>query len=517
VTVETINVPPQPRLDRRPTGPSEADPRVDPARLWRRVWWRSVLVPLTVLAPIVALAPTADHRFNIYWHGGLFRDNPLRIVPHTVDSLPSYLRMGNFRPFGRMLEKALDLAAYTITDLVGLPSNVSFRLVSFAGAIVLTVTAVLFAHTFLGGRGRPPSAMVATLPFAVGGGFIAAGSTSPAILFGGLYLLSGALVLGVAALVCRADPARPPGWWRGALLLLGGAALAGVNEIAYLALPFATAAVLVRGRGVPVRSLVLLWAGFLPVFGAVRYVIYRYCASGDCYRGSDITLGPDVLAAEPLRLIAWLPPVMWHTAVDGRPWLIGIVPALGFVALAALARHAIRDLPLLSTVEHGPALRLATAAAALLVLGATLAALNGDVQDLVGTGRWGTGWRDTAVTSTAGAIVLVALAHAGITRRLTVTALIGVLALCATLSTAANQRYAETLSRRGPAILGNRLAQEMTSFDRTAAGDARRCALRTEFRTLYADFPISLKRFDQAFDRASRHQAGVPFCAGAGR
>jgi len=92
--------------------------------VWRRAVLRAVLVPLVVLAPIVALAPTADHRFNIYWHGGLFRDHPLRIVPDTVDSLPGYLRAGNFRLFGRMLEKLLDLAAYVLADVFGIPANV---------------------------------------------------------------------------------------------------------------------------------------------------------------------------------------------------------------------------------------------------------------------------------------------------------------------------------------------------------------------------------------------------------
>src|SRR4051794_31774340 len=85
--------------------------------LWRRALLRAALAPIPVLAPLIALAPTRDHRFNLYWHGGMFRDDPLRIVPHTVDTLPAYLKMGNFRLFGRMLEKALDLAAYTLSDV----------------------------------------------------------------------------------------------------------------------------------------------------------------------------------------------------------------------------------------------------------------------------------------------------------------------------------------------------------------------------------------------------------------
>ena len=178
-----------------------------------------MLVPLTVLAPIVAVAPTADHRFNLYWHGGMFRDDPLEIVSHTLRSMPGYLGRGNFRPLGRMLEKSLDLFAYSLSDLLGLPVNVSFRLVSFLSAIVLCVVAVLLAECVVS-RGRlfrdAPSTLAASTPFAVGAGFIAAGTTSPVILFGGLYLLSAALVLGVAAAAAgsaRTAPASAGGGW----------------------------------------------------------------------------------------------------------------------------------------------------------------------------------------------------------------------------------------------------------------------------------------------------------------
>src|SRR6185436_6085046 len=104
--------------------------------LWRRALLRAALVPLVELAPIVALAPTADHKYNVYWHGGLFRDNPARIVPHTLESLPGYLRNGNFRPLGRMLEKLADLAAYTLGDF-GVPADIGLRVVSILAAMLL--------------------------------------------------------------------------------------------------------------------------------------------------------------------------------------------------------------------------------------------------------------------------------------------------------------------------------------------------------------------------------------------
>jgi hypothetical protein len=488
--------------------------------LWRRVWLRAVLVPLIVLMPLVALAPTADHRFNLYWHGGLFRDNPLRIVPHTLGSMHGYLTLGNFRPLGRMLEKSLDLAAYTASDLLSVPVNVTFRLVSFGGAIALTVTAVLLAECIVApGRlfRRAPSTVAATLPFAVGGGFVAAGSASPAILFGGLYFLSAALVLGVAAAMCRVT--RPVGR-RFPFLLVAGAALASFNEIAYLALPLATVAVVVRQRVVlrrfsapALRALMWLWIGFVPVFVAVRLIIRGYCAAGECYRGSDIVVGPAVAEAVPVRMVAWLPPLMWRSATQGahRPWLIGAVTLIAVLALGALAWRAARDLPRLTPISRSSAYAVAAVALTAVLLGAALGSLNADVQAIVSHGKWGQGWRDTSITAAAGAVFLTALCHAVFRRRLVVV-LIGVVVV-ASFSTAANKSYRDQLAAAEPARLQNRIAVEMADFDHSVAGDSRRCALREEFRTIYARSAFSLKRFDDSLDVAAEQQAGVRFCS----
>ncbi|MEV6489224.1 hypothetical protein AB0M20_11435 [Actinoplanes sp. NPDC051633] len=499
MTVETINV------------PVRQDAALDRG-LWRRTWWRAVLVPLIVLAPLVSLAPTADHRFNLYWHGGMFRDHPAGVVTHTVTTLDTYLRLGNFRPLGRMLEKSLDLLAYTISDLFGVPVNVSFRLVSFLAAALLSVAATLFAESMVQ-RGPlfagPPSKLAATVPFAVGGSFVAAGGSSPAVLFGGLYFTSAALVLAVAAVVCRISPRARHHF---VLLILAGGLLACVNEIAYLALPFATAAVLARDRMRPGRrplaALGALWLGFLPVFATVRLVIHGFCADGGCYRLSDITLGPSVLTTIPVRATAWAPPLMWRSAIHGTDgsWL-GVVPVLALIALGLLAWRTRRDIPYLSIVDRRRLMALGLAAGALVLLGATLAALNAEIQRAQ---SWGLGWRDTAVTAAAGAILLAVAGHLLFRRTL---GLVLILCLAATVTTAANKRFADRAAAAPRAILADRVAQEMAAFDPSPAGDARRCALRAEFRAEHADSAFSLRRFDQSLDVASRQLAGRPFCA----
>jgi hypothetical protein len=503
---------------------------------------------LVVLAPLAALAPTADHRFNIYWHGGEIRHNPFELIRYSWVTIPLYFDNGNFRPLGRMLEGAVDLAAFLLMDFLGLPANVAFRAVSFLAAAVLTLVAVVFAESVMA-RGRlfaaAPSRLSAAVPFAVGAGFIAAGGTSTAILFGGLYWLSAALVLTVAAVLCRAVTAdrQPVGRLRGALAVLAGAALAAFNEMAYLALPLAVVAVLVRGRwvlGLDRRQLLtsagarltgLLWLGFLPVFLPIRIMIFLHCSDGTCYKGSDLSLDGQALVALPNRMLSWLPPLMWQTATRSAEgaWLTGALPLVAALILGVLAWRAWVDLPRLAPVDRRQAFALAGVALAVLVLGSALAALNAEVQGRVADGRWGEGWRDSAVTVVGGPLLVLGLLI-GLLRarqRLATTVLVVLLAGTATVSTAANRAWQDATAHDKSAILNNAVAHEVANFDRSAAGNERRCALREQFRETYqngisnakdtAEHPGArspLGRFDATVDTATKQLFGTRFCRG---
>ncbi|WP_433297027.1 hypothetical protein ACQP2F_39915 [Actinoplanes sp. CA-030573] len=488
--------------------------------LWRRAVARAALVPFVVMAPLVAMAPTADHKYNVYWHGGLFRDNPLRIVPHTVDSLPGYLRNGNFRPLGRMLEKSVDLLAYAMGDVFGLPVNVAFRLVSIAAAMLLGVAALVLAESVVARERlfrRPPSTLAALTPFAVGAGLVAAGRSSPVVLFGGLYLTTAALVLTIAAAAARIRRVRA---WSIPLLIVGGAALAAFNELTYLALPLATVAAAVRGRwvlGLPWRRcvplrLLLGWAGFLPVFLAVRVVIQRYCAAGPCYHGSDVAAGPAVLETFPVRLLAWLPPLSWPQAVRGGGNLSGVVLVLALAVLAVLAWLAIRDLGRLAAVGRPAAVAVAVVALTLLALGAGLGSLSADTQGLVAAHRWGQGWRDSALTVPAGGLLVAAAVHIARPRRLLLGGLVAVLVAGCAVSATVNKRFRDTVMESPIARLDNRLAEAVADFDTTPAGAADRCALRARFFALNPGGAGLARRFDKSFDAAAEQRAGAPFC-----
>ncbi|NMO52564.1 hypothetical protein HH310_15350 [Actinoplanes sp. TBRC 11911] len=493
MTVSTARVPTQPRALR------PAVPVVPAGHPWRRVVTRAVLVPIVVLLPLITLTPGADHRFNVYSNGGRFAADPLRLPWSVVESLPTYLALGNFRPLGRLVEWSLDVAAFAFTGLLGVPATIGLRVVSFAAAVLMTLAAVLFAES-LTGRGRlfaaPPSTFVALLPFAVGAGLVAAGRTSTTVLFGGLYFTSAALVLAVAAWACRARRAGP-------LVVVAGAALAAFNEIAYLALPLATVAVLIRFYVTRVslgwRFVTLLWAGFLPVFVPIRVLIYRQCAHGGCYTGSDIAVG-GAPATFPQRLVAWLPPLQWERAGLHSA---GIIVVLALAVLIVLAVRTPLGGP---RGDRRQTLGLVLGAVTILLLGAALAALNADVQHM----PWGQGWRESGLTAVAGALLLVA---AG--RRFPRPAL-AVLVALAVCSVAANRDFRDASGGGRYPYLHDRIAQEVAGFDPTPDGDARRCALRAAFIRNGAD-PAQVARLDLSLDRATRQLAGRRFCSEAPR
>ncbi|MEU8241709.1 hypothetical protein AB0C07_25955 [Actinoplanes missouriensis] len=522
MTAQTALLPQQPE--------NRSGPPPDPssgARLWGHVLRRCLLLPLIVLAPLVAVAPRGDHRFNIYWHGGLFLNDPLRIVSHTIGTGETYLRLGNFRPLGRMLEKALDLLVLLGAEQLHLSPAIMLRLVTMGAAVVLTGAVVIFAESVLTRGplfGSGPSVVALLSPYAVAGGLVAAGRNSTTTLFGGLYLSTAALVLLVAAAACRLDRLR---WWHAVLAVTTGGALAVFNEPAYFAVPLATVAVLARGRFVlglrgrrlltsgGLRFAALLWAGFLPVVAIVRWIIRGYCADGGCYHGSDVAADARSLLVLPARMLAWLPPAQWQAATEQARgnWLWGVLPVAAFLVLTVLGVRTLKVLSAASRPGAGPLIGLAVAAAALLVSGALPAALSVEVHDYFDTRALLTqGWRDSAVTAPAGMLLLVVVALLVVRSRASVTLVLAGLVLCAGAGTAANRAYADVSAGWASSQLDNRIALAVGGFERGAAGNERRCELLGEALHNLDGEPARQRRLTESLDAAARALAGVPFC-----
>jgi hypothetical protein len=241
------------------------------------------------------------------------------------------------------------------------------------------------------------------------------------------------------------------------------------------------------------------------------------CARGGCYAGSDIALG-GAAGTLPNRLVSWLPPLEWQRATGGDfPHLRAAVPAIALVVLALLAWRTLRGLRRRPVLDLRQALGLAGVAAVLLVLAGTLASLNADVQAAAAHGGWGLGWRDSGLTIVAGSVLVLAL-----WRRYVVVAL-AVLVLAGAVSAAANGEFRDSSRGGRYPYLHDRIAQEVAGFDRTPAGDARRCALRDGFiQTSTANHhgvvdTREVERFDMSLDRATKLLAGRRFCSRAPR
>ena len=482
----------------------------------RAVWSSCVLVPAVVLAPLSTHPFWADHRLSIYGYGGVYLNRPWRLPVDALGAVPYFLSVGNFRPLGRIYEWSLDVLVFALVDLVGLPANVGLRLVGLAAAVLLCLAAVRLTAAVTARGSGPPSVAVALTPYAVGAGFVAAGRTSTTVLFSGLYLTTSALVLAVAAWACRfvGAPTLRRRWQ--VLAVLAGAGVAGFNELACLAVPLATVAVLLRGRlrsaglrDPGLRFAALLWAGFLPVFLPVRAVIRANCAGGGCYEGSDMAL-TDAAATLPSRLVSGLPPLMWQWAVQSRPWPVAVA-VLALIVLLVPAWRLARTIPGLPVLDRREALTLAGVAAAVVVLAAAVGSLNVWVQQDAAAGRYGMGWRDSGLTAAGSGVLVVAVVA---TRRRWAAVLgMPVLLVTAALSTAANAAHHDGAAAERLPYLHNRIAQEMADFDPTAAGDARRCALRAAY--LSTTSAANEPRIDQILDVAADRVAGRRFCGAA--
>jgi hypothetical protein len=520
------------------TAASATTPQVtDPPR---RRWWvghlRAMAAPVLVMLPLVAIAPMADNRFNPYRFGGEYAGRPWLVVTDQLTSIPSNLAQGDFRPLGRMLERSLDLLTFHVSTALTLPMNVAMRSVHVLAVGVFVVALVVLVETITAPsplRRTPPSTATALLPFAFAAGSVAAGSLSTVVISTDLYLLSSALVLGVAAAAARHDwltQHRLPVSGAIAAVLLG-AALAAFNEVAYLAPPLAITAVLARGRltmGQPWREIgrsaagkatVLGWLGFLVVLVPIQAVIAANCADGSCYDSPTLATGAALVPALGHRLVSWLPlPAYWGvaTATETDLWSLvrNPVTLLLVVALGAVAGTALRTLVRRRSLTSRELTAVTALGAATLLLGATMAATTEAVQELVADG-WplGSGWRDTQLTVTGGALLVTAAVLAvGRIRPVVVAGGLVGLAVLAASTLVANQGLAVIQAGREESEVHQRIAVAVTTFVDDEDGNAHRCRLLEDFVALHPDRDDWHVRLERALDAATRARHDRDFC-----
>jgi hypothetical protein len=504
---------------------------------WRGRWGRAIALPLLVMLPLVGAVPLSDSRYNAYRFGGAYAQRPWELLTDPITSIPRYLDYGNFRPLGRLLERGLDALAYAVSTALTMPLPTPLRLTHLAAVAVLVVALLVLAETVTSPtplRATRPSAATALLPLTLAATLVAAGRTSSVIVFTDLYALSATLVFGVAAVTARhallVDRAVRRWWLLGAVLV--GAALAIVNEVAYLAVPLAWVAAVLRGRltlrrtwrelvgSAATKLLVAGTVGFAVVFLPVRIMLAVRCADGSCYDGSDVSLGWELLPTLGHRLVSWVPAVGWYAATREAPaqWYLPPDPITWLVlgAIVVVALRLLRDAASLRLLTGRQTLALAGLGATILLLVASLVALSADVQGQVMDG-WaiGSGWRDTLMVGAGGSLLLTAgLLAPQLSRRPRTRALVlGLLVLLAIGAALANQGQARGLAGRADAALHQDIAVAVTTFRPDAAGDAYRCELFARFVDSIPDQAHNHRRLDAALNATTQARYGQDFCS----
>jgi hypothetical protein len=420
---------------------------------WRRLGVRCAIVPAAVLLPLATLAPGAGRQENVYWHGSSVRSMPWTLITENLRTIPMYLDAGSFGPLGRMVEWSLDVAVYVLTESLRLPTEIGLAVLSAITAVVLTGAVVVFAEA-LTARDRmfsaPPAGVFVLLPFAM------AGCLAATVLSGAFSFLSVALVLAVAAWICRGPARVVP-------VLAAGLAVAAFNEVAALALPLATLAVLVRWRIEAVRPLVLLWLGFLPLYVPMRLLMHRRPVAGEAVTVAGVI----------------------------RPGMV--VVALAVLAFGVLAVPALKEVGGFAGLDRRQASALAACAAALLVLGV---------------------WGGVAVAAAGGVLLIGALAafRGPVVQRWVLAAL----AVLAASSAVLNQAYSGAANHAPRALVANAISGEIAQFDASDAGSFAALTAGDSYGPVEAaELPGTAsptERLDLVLDMATVQMYGQPFC-----
>lgn len=502
---------------------------------------RAALLPVVVMLPTAGAAFSADKRFNVYRFGGEYDRRPWGALTDQVRSVPEYLALGNFRPLGRVVERLQDLATFEVGRLASVPFPIVMRVGSALWLAALALAAVVLARTLSGDEPvhrRSVAAVTTLVPLSFAGLLTVANLGSGLALFADLYSAVGIVVLLVAAMAARYGllTSSRLGAGQAVVALAVGMLVACFHEMAYLAVPMAVVAVLLRGlvtcrmrartllRSAAAGALAMGIAGFLLVAVPVRILIAQACAAGGCYAASALSIGPQMIDALGHRVASALPltqardlssGVVLSRATFVDPALLALV-----VAVVVLALLAWRD----GRSAQWPSMRggiaLAIAGGVLLLGAAGVAAASQDVQQQVADGLpIGSGWRETPLAVTALAMLVtgvVGMVMAGPWAGARVagiawTAAVIVATVMAIASVRANVEWTTRQADDPAAVLHGRIALETVS---PSGDEAYRCALLREFATQVRS-ERHVRRLAEALDTSERALRSRPWCTGS--
>lgn len=535
-----------------------------------RQFLRVATPAMLVMAPLVGLALHSDQSIAIYQFASDYGTNPLRIAAANLAEIGEFVLKGNFRPLGRFIFYLEEAARFDLAGALGVPPHVVQGAIRVAtvGVLAWVATCVVraLARSATGRAGSPlPDGerrsldrLVDVFPLVFASVLIVTGPLHPLSFFP-FFLITLAVALLLVPLYIASDKAMKAGGPapRPALPALVGLLAAMTFELMYL-LPITCIAMTVLRawlsgltlRDVPSTAAFQRWIalclGFLAVFIPSRVAIAVACATNNCYGNTNPVPSGFSVGQWLGRSLSGLPVEGWFSTSPGTidPGALGqawsgvstnVWMVLAAAALAALAVRAGGGLLKDPGHEHSPGacLRLGTA---LVVFGTVLALLPAFLvslsEGLQGWNDRGWGlhdWRDTLLVQVGWAFILfgtlvVVWSLAARRRpegkkssRRQTALLVAALALCLSappvLALGANARYAESRRDRPLTNIVNLISAASVDFDKTAAGEARRCALLADYGELVCESCWhSGPRLAEQLNNLALSRHGAAFC-----
>ena len=548
--------------------PTEGTPSVLPTP---RRFLRAAAPAMLVMAPLVGLALHSDQSIAIYQFASDYGTNPLRIAAANVAEVGEFVLKGNFRPLGRFIFYLEEAARFDLAAALGVPPHVIQGAIRVAMVGILAWVATCVVRTLArsaiapagsslpDGRRKAIDRLVGAFPLVFASVLIVTGPLHPLSFFP-FFLLTLAVALLLVPLYVASDKAMKTGSPAPRLAppALVGLLAAMTFELMYLLPVTCLAMIVLRAwlsgltpRDVPSTAAFQRWIalclGFLAVFIPSRVAIATACAANDCYGNTNPVPSGFSVSQWLGRFLSGLPVEGWFSTspgtIDpgalGRAWsgvTANVWLVVAAVALAALAVRAGGGL--LKDPGHAPMPRpyrrlgigLVILGTVLALLPALLVSLSEGLQGWNDRG-WGLhDWRDTLLVQVGWAFILfgtlVVLWSLAARRRpegqdssswltpLLVAGLVLVLSAPAVLALGANTRYAESRRDRPLTNIVNLISAASVDFDKTAAGEARRCALLADYGELVCESCWhSGPRLEEQLNNLSLSRHGAAFCS----
>ena len=526
---------------------------------------------MLVMVPLIGLALHSDQSIALYQFASDYGTNPIRILEANLGEIGEFISKGNFRPLGRFIFYLEEAARFDLAAALGVPPHIvqgAIR-VAMVGILAWAATCVVRAlarsatgragSSLTDGERRAIDRLVDVFPLVFASVLIVTGPLHPLSFFP-FFLITLAVTLLLVPLYIASDRAMNTGnpVPRLALPAVAGLLAAMTFELMYLLPVTCITLILLRARlsGLTVRQIpstaafhrwMALCLGFLTVFIPSRITIAMACSANDCYGNTNPVPSGFSVGQWLGRFLSGLPVEGWFSTSPGtvdpgaldqawsgistNVWLVLAAVALAVAAVRAGAR-------LLKDSGHEPSPRayrhLGTG---LMVFGTVLALspafLVSLSEGLQGWNYRGWGlhdWRDTLLVQAGWAFILygtlvVVWSLAAHRRRegkspshklkpLLVAGLALCLSLPAVLALGANARYAESRRDRPLTSIVNLISASSVDFDRTAAGEARRCALLADYGELVCESCWhSGPRLAEQLNNLSVSRYGAAFCA----